>query len=208
MLGKLPLTWGLCQGLWFFFEVFCGCMFLPSYLSNNYLQEQGNETGSCITKCQRQRQGVGRKSELSTHLTEVGATDRNIRICVCCFSCCVLQLTAVASKQMLFWRWFFKKHLWDWLCPLKGMGRWAALLEAVLAYQLLRRTELTILNSRENPNLNLWEYQAVLPQTCVFRDVLLCTILRDCTLPVFRIVFFLTLYILFLVFSILPVCWL
>lgn len=46
----------------------------------------------------------------------------------------------------------------------------------------------------------------MLLQACVFRDVPLCAILRDCTLLVFRIVFFLTVYILFLVFSILPVC--
>lgn len=79
-------------------------MFPLSYLSNNYLQKQGNETGSCITRCQRQRQGVGRKSELSTRFKEVDTTDSNIGICAYCFSCCVLQFIAVASKQMLFWR--------------------------------------------------------------------------------------------------------
>lgn len=36
----------------------------------------------------------------------------------------------------------------------------------------------------------------MLPHACVFRDVPLCAILRDCGPPVFRIVFFLTVYIL------------
>ena len=159
------------------FEVVSVCMFPPSCLSNNYLQKQGNETGFCVTRCQRQRQGVGRKSKLSTRLTEVDTTGRNVRICVCCFSCCALQFTAISSEQMLVWRWFFQKTSVRLIVSVKGDGRLSSTFRGrVLAYQLLGRAELTVLNSHGNPNLNMQGCQAVLRQICAFSDVCLCTI--------------------------------